>query len=105
VLLSAQDDNTTVQAGVGDAIEVALSENPSTGYRWEVADADGQILTVEDNRFSVTQGAIGGAGSRRVTFRARRAGTARISLMLRRHWEPANAAIARWAVTVEVHDG
>jgi inhibitor of cysteine peptidase len=106
VLLSEKDDNTTVTAGVGDTVEVALNENPTTGYRWEITDFDSRIVSGEGSSFSVSPEAmIGAAGTRRITFRARNPGVVRIELILRRSWESANDAIARWAITIEVHDG
>lgn len=105
MLLTEKDDSTIVQAGVGDTVEVALSENPSTGYRWEVTGFGSPLVSVEHNGFSAARGAIGAAGTRSLVFRARSPGAARIELSLRRHWEPASAAIKRWAITIDVHDG
>jgi len=105
LLLTEQDNNTTVTARVGDTIEVLLAENPSTGYRWEVAVLDSSVLGAGESRFSPAAGAIGAGGTRHMAFPVRDAGTGRIELVLRRNWEPVGAAIQRWSVTVDVRDG
>lgn len=94
-----------VTAAIGDLVEIALRENPSTGYRWEISKFDGRIVSPEESSFSVAPGAIGAAGRRRMTFRTRDSGAGRIELVLRRSWEPASAAVARWAIAIEVNDG
>jgi len=105
LLLTDENDNTTVTARIGDTIEVLLAENPSTGYRWEVATVDGSVLSGGESRFSPTAGGIGAGGTRHMSFRVRAAGTGRIELVHRRSWEPVSAAIQGWSVTVEVPGG
>jgi inhibitor of cysteine peptidase len=105
LLLTEENNNTTVTARVGDTIEVLLAENPSTGYRWEVAAFDSSVLSAGESRFSPAAGGIGAEGTRHMAFPVRDAGTGRIELVLRRSWEPVSAAIQRWNVTVEVRDG
>lgn len=105
MLLTEENNNTTVTARVGDTIEVLLAENPSTGYRWEVAALDMSVLSAGESRFSPTAGGVGAGGARHMAFPVHDAGTGRIELILRRSWEPADAAIKRWGVTVEVRDG
>ena len=101
MLLTEQNDNATVTARVGETIEVSLAENPSTGYRWELAAVDSSVASAEGSRFSPAGGGIGAGGTRHMTFRVRAAGTGRIELVLRRSWEPAGAAQRRWSVAVE----
>lgn len=105
MLLTEENNNTAVAARVGDTIEVLLAENPSTGYRWEVAAFDNSVLSAEESRFSPAAGGAGAGGTRHMAFAVRDAGTGRIELVLRRSWEPAGAAIQRWSVTVEVRVG
>jgi inhibitor of cysteine peptidase len=105
VLLTEAANNTAVTARIGDTIEVLLSENPSTGYRWEVAAFDSSVVSAGESRFSPAAGGIGARGTRHMTFLVRGAGTGRIELVLRRNWEPADAVIQRWSVTVEVREG
>jgi inhibitor of cysteine peptidase len=105
VLLTEKDDGTSVTARVGDMIEVSLSENPSTGYRWEVAEIGSSIVSAEETSFALSGSGIGAGGTRHMGFRARHAGVGRVELILRRSWEPADAAIARWRIAIEVRDG
>lgn len=105
MLLTEENDNTTVTARIGDTIEVSLSENPSTGYRWEVAALDSSVVSAGESRFSPPAGGIGAGGTRHMAFRVRDAGVGRVELVLRRSWEPVDAAIQRWSVTVEARGG
>jgi inhibitor of cysteine peptidase len=101
VLLIEENDNTTVTARIGETIEVSLIENPSTGYRWEVAALDSRVVSAEESRFVPSARGIGAGGTRHMAFRVRDAGTGRIELVLRRTWESADAAIQRWGVTIQ----
>ena len=105
MLLTEQDDNTTVTARVGETIEVSLAENPSTGYRWEVEALDNGVVSAGESSFSPTAGGVGAGGTRHMTFRLHHAGSGRIVLALRRRWEPADAALRRWRVTVHAGGG
>lgn len=105
MLLTEENNNTTVAAHIGDMIEVLLSENPSTGYRWEVAAFDRSVVSAGESRFAPAAGGIGAGGTRHLAFLVRDAGTGRVELVLRRSWEPADAAIDRWSVTVVVRGG
>ena len=100
MLLTEENDNTTITARIGETIEVSLGENPSTGYRWEVAALDSSIVSTGESQFSPTAEGIGASGTRHMTFHVHDAGTGRIELVLRRSWEPPSAAIKRWGVAV-----
>ena len=104
MLLTEENNNTTVAARVGDTIEVSLRENPSTGYRWEVVALDGSVVSAGESRFSPAAEGIGAGGTRHMAFRVAGAGAGRIELVLRRQWEPVSDAIQRWSVTVEARD-
>src|SRR6185295_9956236 len=42
--LTELDDGRTIEAKVGDTIELVLSENASTGYRWAFDGVDEQVV-------------------------------------------------------------
>ena len=94
--LSRDADGTQVALAVGDVVLLALPENPTTGYRWTV-DADG--LDVVDEQYSVGErSAVGGAGVRTFRLIARRRGDGVVRGLLKRAWEPVNAALDRCTI-------
>jgi inhibitor of cysteine peptidase len=95
----AQNGPPTSQAvslSVGASTTIALSENPSTGYRWQISAAQSSnmaILRVADGGYLAGQsGLIGAPGSHRWQIKARAPGTAKIVFALSRPWEHATPA-------------
>lgn len=44
VIISAKDDDGQVMLGVGETLVLSLGSNPTTGYRWEIAEIDEAVL-------------------------------------------------------------
>jgi predicted secreted protein len=86
VELRAADSGTRPTVRAGDLVTVRLSENPTTGYRWEV-EYDHTRLRLADDRFEGAQSPPGAGGERVLVFAAVHAGAARIRLVRRRVWE------------------
>jgi predicted secreted protein len=81
---------TTVH--VGDEIRVALAENGSTGYRWQVSlEGDGlkQIVSTYDADGAVRPGE---GGKRNFILRAEVAGATTIDARSVRSWRPQQAS-------------
>ena len=85
---------------VGECIEMRLSENPTTGYRWHLDLLDGFALKCEHDLFETTQQAPGAPGLHRWRLRAIEEGVARVELHRRRSWEA--GAVGTFAITVRV---
>ena len=85
--LSDADRGRTLEITAGAFLEIALPENPTTGYRWR-CDVSGQgIVEQTDSQFQ--QGgspAPGAAGTRILRLRAQGPGEARIRLMYWQEW-------------------
>ena len=101
----AEDSSETIRLAVGAAQTVALSENPSTGYRWrlnEAASRDLVLITVVDAGFAPGRtDRLGAPGVRRFTITARQPGTAVVIFEYARPWESV-APARRHVVTVEI---
>jgi predicted secreted protein len=85
---TAADDGRTVEAAVGDTIEVRLTQNPSTGYAWEVTASDG--LSTEADDFvapSASPELVGAPGTRVLMYEVTAAGTQSIAAVYARSWE------------------
>ena len=77
----------------GDAFEIRLAENPTTGYRWHLVDWDHSILEMTRGEFSPSSTTQYGAGGEHVwEFVARGSGHVALRLDQRRSWEAATPA-------------
>ena len=101
----AQDDNgREVTLAVGEAVELSLPENRTTGFHWELKAKGGPVCELVEDEFEPATGPPGKGGVHRWQFRAVRAGSGEIELQYRRHWEE-NAAPARtYQVSVRVRN-
>lgn len=84
--LTEKNAGQRVGVQVGEAVEVALAENPTTAYRWHPVESPG--LDQVDDRYDGPTQPRGAAGTRRLTFRAQRPGPVRLRIVLQRSWQP-----------------
>lgn len=77
----------TVNARVGDTIRLSLSENPSTGYSWQLNPSAG-LERVSDNYVQGGDGRIvGAAGTHLWNFKVTSTGPQKITCVYKRPWE------------------
>lgn len=87
--LVAKDAGSTVTLRVGDALDVVLEGNPTTGYTWEMAPGAGSLLKQEgEPEFKPHSRAIGSGGVFTLRFKAIRQGEAQLKLIYHRTFEP-----------------
>ncbi len=105
VYIADENDNgQTVAMGVGDALQISLPENRSTGYVWSVVTNDEAILRPTDEPSYVIEGEpLPGAGGR-VTFTFTAVGAGEVSLQLinARPAETAVEPVETFALLVQV---
>ncbi len=99
IALTQAHSGQTVAARPGDVVIIRLAENPTTGYRWEIASGPAP----SGDEFSGSSGAPGAAGERVLRFAVPPAGTMRVSAELRRAWEAGAVPQARFEVIIETH--
>ncbi|HEX9107715.1 MAG TPA: protease inhibitor I42 family protein [Longimicrobiales bacterium] len=88
----------------GDELQIELGENPTTGYRWRVADV-GDGLVATGSSYAPEGSGVGAGGRRTLVFRALRPGLA--TLRLERSRAPdqhASDPADRFELTVRVGD-
>jgi inhibitor of cysteine peptidase len=102
VRVTQSDAGGTVTLPPGDALVVELPENPTTGYRWELAGPGALADRVSSDFDPPPPGLAGAAGVRRFTVHPPAAGSYQVELVLRRPWEQDAPPRERWAVTVVV---
>ena len=107
VYIADENDNgQTVTMGAGDALQISLPENRSTGYIWSIVTNDEAVLRPTDEPSYAIEGEpLPGAGGR-VTFHFTAVGAGEVSLQLinARPAETAVEAGERFAVLGRVTD-
>jgi inhibitor of cysteine peptidase len=96
-------NNTEQTVTVGQQIEVSLTENPTTGFRWELESNGNPVLDLVNDAFDSAPGGVGKAGVRTWRFNAVREGTGSIVLMYRRSFERSNPPAEVFRFTVHVN--
>jgi predicted secreted protein len=92
-----------VTVAPGDLIVVRLEDiSAGTGYEWRMVSELGGPLELESDSFEAPSQAPGAAAMRRLAFRSRERGTARVELARTRGWAPDEPPEARFAFTVTV---
>jgi predicted secreted protein len=102
VSIGERDNGSRIDVQVGDTIELTLPETATTGFGWDVNE-HGESLTVQSSEVVPPEGLRAGAqGARRIVVRADQPGRGRLSLSLRRAWEPPDKNEGTFAVDIDV---
>jgi inhibitor of cysteine peptidase len=81
-------DGTEIAVRPGQALEIALVENPSTGYSWKLLSDGAPVLRLESDRYQAPQTQLAGAPGRHTwVIRVAVAGEATVELAYSRPWE------------------
>jgi inhibitor of cysteine peptidase len=95
-----------VELQVGETLEISLSENASTGFRWMAPPAFqrglGKILHAAEPVPEAASGPPGKPGVRRFSFEAVHPGTVELELYYRRPWETAQPPARKFQIRVRV---
>ena len=104
-IADAADDGQTVTMVVGDALQVMLAENPTTGYVWAIVTNDDAVLRLSDEpAYEAESDALGAGGTRTFLFNAVGAGTSVLRLVNARQQDTAVEPAATFEITVQVSD-
>ena len=104
IVLTEADDRSTVAIDAGETLEIRLASNPTTGYRWALANPVKHLeLVGGDATFKPPATALPGAGGHEIfLFRAKAAGREAIELRYARTWETDAAPARMYRLTVDV---
>jgi inhibitor of cysteine peptidase len=92
-IYSDQDEGASVSLRSGETFEIRLSENPTTGYRWQLADWDRTVLDIRRDEFRPPGTAERGVGGKHVwEIAARAPGRTSLRLGYSRSWESGSPA-------------
>ena len=107
-LLDVSDNGQAVTVRQGDEILLRLDENPTTGYRWELAPIDSPAVGFVRTDLDTTEPErepdrrLGRGGTRAFRFDARAAGRARIALKYWQPWSGEDSVEGRFTIDVDV---
>jgi inhibitor of cysteine peptidase len=103
VTLGEKDAGRTVELRAGQALEITLPGNPTTGYLWEVASVDAAVLkAVGEPQFKADSSAVGSGGQITLRFEAASAGQTALQLIYHRSFEKDVPPAKTFEVTVVV---
>ena len=89
VLLTEQDNGTSVELTVGEELLVQLAGNPTTGYMWSVTDLEEEYLQQQgEPDYERDSELIGAGGVYTFHFKALQAGQTTLALAYARSFEP-----------------
>jgi inhibitor of cysteine peptidase len=85
---SENDSGSTVELRTGDTLAVMLSGNPTTGYQWEMASVDTNVLKQRGKpEYTSNSAAVGAGGKFIFAFEAAAPGQTVLRLVYRRPFE------------------
>ena len=87
-------------AHAGETMVFSFSENPTTGYRWQLVGlpSDAQL----SSRYEGTSMGAGGGGLRIFEITLPSAGTYQLMFFLKRPWESAEQALSQHSVQIRI---
>jgi inhibitor of cysteine peptidase len=101
IVVSHAESGRSVTAAVGDLIKVELSENPTTGFRWEVVSGVPDVVRALRDDYVASGAGMGGGGTRVFCFKVATTGSVEVRMELKRSWET-QAPRASFAFRVSV---
>lgn len=84
VTLSQADSGGKFELATGQSLEIALEENPTTGYRWQVAANDDNILKLASREYQQSEaepGKVGVGGVATFNFEAAGKGSTELRMI------------------------
>ncbi|MGM0651914.1 MAG: protease inhibitor I42 family protein [Bacillota bacterium] len=83
-----------IEVKVGNSFIIELEENPSTGFRWQWAAENDDIIVLESDLFrepkNKDENIVGAAGTHEFVFEAINPGDTALQFEYLRPWEPDN---------------
>jgi inhibitor of cysteine peptidase len=102
LVIDETSNGRTLEAALGQTVEICLTENPTTGFRWRMAQAAEPVGTLLCDAFEPGRQAPGQPGIHRWQFKVVAAGSGPLRFVYRRSWEDDAAAASVFSVTLSV---
>lgn len=86
-ILTAADNNKTLDLRPGDELQITLDETPTTGYNWEVMNPSDSLYQIKKTSYNIYKEAgIGGGGQRLFIIGITGRGTSPLILKNQQRW-------------------
>lgn len=106
ITVTETQHDETVQLKIGDRLVVKLPAQMGTGYGWQRAGKDSDVLAFVDSKIIEAPSATpGGRELQAFTFRARKKGAAALEFHYRRPWEKSVPPEKTFRIKVTVAGG
>ena len=93
VKLTKDDSGKSVEVPQGASLQITLEANPTTGYTWEVASGDENVLKLAgEPAYQAESDLMGAPGMMTLTFTAVAPGTTDLKLVYHQPWESVQPA-------------
>ena len=102
LFLVDNDNGGTVDIRVNDLVQVTLSENASTGYRWGIDRYDEEFIEALSTEPRYADNSIGSGGEVAFMFKGKKVGLGEIVLKHWRHWEGDSSITSRFRIRLHV---
>ncbi len=89
----------TVEGKKGDVIKVQLTENPTTGYLWDIKFLNDKHLHLTEKHYETTGNTIGSGGTKDIYLEIIAKGSSELQLTLRNPWE--HDTVDTFQITIE----
>ena len=101
--LTGLDNGKSVSVSLTEKLSVTLPGNPTTGYRWDLAEISSGVLnTNSESAFAADSTMLGAGGKFTFLFTAVQPGTTGIKLIYHRPWEKNVQPLRTFDLTVSV---
>jgi inhibitor of cysteine peptidase len=104
--LTEADDGTQIELSPGQTLTITLPSNPTTGYSWQVAQIDTNLLEQQGQpEYQQSPGSkdmVGAGGAETLRFKALGTGQTDLQLAYQRPWETGIPPIRTFSITVIV---
>ena len=103
ITLTESDDGRAIEMRSGDAVQIRLPENATTGYRWAIDSYDATLFEqpTEEARYA-SGAAVGSGGEMTFAFKAKAPGKGEIALKNWRAWEGEAGVAKRFRIRVQI---
>lgn len=101
-MLYDEDNGKTIEVERGCEIRVQLTENPTTGYSWQLNAPGLTYVSDEYHPDKVAEGVVGSGGMHEWIYTADTSGTYTIDGIYKRSWEDTSTDDKSWEATVIV---
>jgi inhibitor of cysteine peptidase len=100
-VLDDRNNTQTITIKSGETFQIELSENPSTGYAWNISATPG-LTIVNDTFVPSSSGLTGAGGKREWQIRASGNGDQQLSGTYKRSWETISGNETTYSLNIKI---